>query len=406
MIRFIYSLLTYLLFPFVKKRLKKRFDKNYLKSRMWNGKYKKEVFDYIIHGASVGEQMLLTPLISKLSSSGYSVLLTVATETGYEIAKKYNQNTKNVKIEYLPFDLYYSVKRFFKFRFAKKLILTETELWINLIEEAYKNNIEITLINGRISDSSFKTYKKLNFMFKNSIKKISQCLVRFDLDGDRLIEMGIDKTRVKVMGNLKLAMNPMVKEFKFSSPKPVVIFASTRDGEEEIILANIKDFINSQKISVIFAPRHPNRAEYVETLCKKNDYKVIFSKGNEEININNNEILIVNETGKLLSFYKQIDLAFVGGSLVDFGGQNFIEPIFFEKPVITGKFLGNFQDILPIFKDFITIVENGEQLNKTIKNFLDSSDEFKKRAKESKIILNKQQKALEICFKEITNADK
>lgn len=406
MIRFVYSFLTYLLFPIVKKKLKKRFDNVYLKSRIWKGKFEKKEFDYIIHGASVGEQNLIKPLITKLCKNNLKILLTVSTETGFDLALKEYENLSNVKVEYHPFDLYFAVKRFFKFRKAPILVLTETDIWINLIEEAKLNSMKVIIINGRISDKSFKTYKKLNFLFKNSLEKIDLCLARYKVDADRFIEIGVKKDKTKIMGNLKLAMNPKVKEIEFKSNLPIIIFGSTRDKEEDLILKSIESLIKNEEINVIIVPRHTQRTKEVTDICTKFGFSVAYSQENESYKFKKNEILIVNETGKLLSFYNIADLCFVGGSLIDFGGQNFVEPIYLNKPVITGKYLSNFNDLLPIFENFITIINNSDKLTEIIHDFLRNRQKYLKMAENAKEVLNNQQNSLNICYKELTNANK
>ncbi len=405
MIRFFYSCLTYLLFPFVKKRLKKRFDKEYLLKRTFKGKQTKKQFDYIIHAASVGEQILVAPLVKQLQEKGFRILLTAATDTGFNIATKTAKTKENVEAEYLPFDLYFPVKKFLKYRNTKKLILVETELWINLIEEAYNNNTEIIIVNGRISNSSFKTYQKLKFMFKNSLNKISKCLVRYEEDAKRFEQLGIAKSKIKITGNLKLAMNPKVEKLEINSKKPIVLFASTREKEEGIILNSIKILIENNEISTIFAPRHPERTKEIETLIKQQGFFVTFSKGNKSFNLKDNEVLIVNETGRLISFYNKADLVFVGGSLVSLGGQNFVEPFFFEKPVITGKHLDNFLDILPLFRPCLTVVEDENQLKEQIASYLKDPNSFILKGKQGKEILNKQQNSLSLTLKEIVNVN-
>jgi 3-deoxy-D-manno-octulosonic-acid transferase len=281
----------------------------------------------------------------------------------------------------------------------------ETELWINLIEEAQSHNIEIIIVNGRISDSSFKTYKKLRFLFNNSLNKISKCLVRYREDGNRFAQLGIDTAKIKVTGNLKLAMNPKPEHLEIKKEKPLILFASTREGEEKLILDTIVKLIKKNEISTIFAPRHPERTDEITKLCKQHGLLTAFSKKNYSFNLKHNEVLIVNETGRLLSFYSKADLVFVGGSLVPLGGQNFVEPFFFEKPVITGKHLENFQDIYPLFKNCLTVIENETQLQKQIISYLQDKSPFIEKGKQGKKVLNSQRKSLNSTLKEIINVN-
>ncbi|BBB32175.1 3-deoxy-D-manno-octulosonic-acid transferase [Thermotomaculum hydrothermale] len=398
--RILYTFLLYLSYPFLYFKLKKRFGKEYIKQRK---KTKiKGNFDCIIHAASVGEQVLIIPLVKEFIKNGKKVLITCATDTGFQKAKDNFGGEELVSISYLPFDFPSSLKAFFKNVKAKSLILVETEIWPNIIYFAHKNGIKIFLINGRISDKSYLSYKKLSFFLKNLFKFFEKVVVRSEKDFERFVAIGCPENKVKVCGNLKLTNKPEVKHnVKIETKKPVVVFGSTRDGEEEVILHYLNDLIKKGLFLPIFVPRHIERTGEIIEVVKNFGFEPVLSNGEVDFKLKDNEVLIVNETGKLVSYYAIADLCFVGGSLVNFGGQNFAEPLFLGKPTVTGKFLSNFEDLRDALGNYFTVAENGKELKFFIENFFENRQYFIKKAMEAAAYLESNSQSLECVLGEI-----
>ncbi len=397
--RIIYTLLLYIAYPLIYLKLKKRFGKGYIKLRKYPNI--KGEFDCIIHGASVGEQVLIVPLVKALLKEGKKILLTCATDTGFKKGKDNFGKEKDVAISYLPFDFPFSLKEFFKNVKATSFIFVETELWPNTIFYAKKYGLKLFLINGRISDKSFPNYKSVSFFLKKLFDNFEKVIVRSQKDFERFVQIGCGREKLKVCGNLKLVNKPEVKhKIVVETNLPIVVFGSTRDYEEGLILEYLKGLIG-KKFAAIFVPRHIERVEEIVKEVKKHGFSPVLSNGKGKFKLDSKDVLIVNETGKLVSFYAIADLCYVGGSLVDFGGQNFVEPLFLGKPVVTGKFLSNFEDLKESLSDYFTIVEGGNELRFFIENFFENKQYFNDRAVKASEILAKNSQSLDCVLGEI-----
>lgn len=398
----LYNVLSTLTFPFLKQKLRKRFGDAYIRDRMWKMPLAEGKFDYLVHAASVGEQNVVSAVIAELDRKGFSVLLTAATDTGLELAKKHHKNRKNITVCYLPFDLSGPVKRFFQSVQIKNLVLVETELWPRLILSAKNSGAKVILINGRISDSAFVNYQRFSRFLREVLEAIDSCVVRYGVDGERFQALGVPAERIRVCGNLKLSAWPDVSPVPIETDSPVMVFGSTREGEEELILDKLADGMKKGRPIPVFAPRHVERADEVEKLLADAGFQVMRSSGQDTFALAPGQALLVDETGRLLSFYATADLCFVGGSLVQKGGQNFVEPLFFGKPVITGNNLSNFQDILPVFEPFITIVDCPGELAFSVDIFLSTPEGFLQRAREGRLILEGEKQSLSCVLEALT----
>ncbi len=398
----LYSILSVLAFPFLKKKMRRRFGDSYIRDRMWTSNSVSGRYDYLIHAASVGEQNVVAPVVAELARMGFKILLTAATDTGLAQAAKHHSDSDNVVRCYLPFDLSGPVNRFFDAIKIEKLVLVETEIWPRLILRAKKTGAKVFLINGRLSDTAFPGYRRFSIFLKDVLSAVDRCLVRYPLDGERFQAIGIAPERVRVCGNLKLSAWPEISAVSLIAKEPLMVFGSTRDGEEEMILDEMGDVMRNGHPIPVFAPRHVERSGEVARLLRHAGFDVILSSGKKEFNLKPGQALLVDETGRLLSFYAASDICFVGGSLVPKGGQNFIEPFFFGKPVITGSNLINFQDILHLFESFMTIVDTSRELAFAVETCLSAPAGFREKAKSARKMLESEKFALPCVLEELT----
>lgn len=304
----------------------------------------------VMHCVSVGETLSAIPFISKISNIfEKNIIFTTTTKTGWQIANS-KLLDKVKKIEFFPLDFPFAVISFLNKYSPMCIIITETELWPNIIFLAKLKKIPVFIINGRISDRSFPKYRKFKWFFK-SFLDYPFFLMQSEIDKERIIEMGAQKEKVIVTGNIKYDYIEEKVEFKrnsfgLSDGDIIWIAGSTHNGEEEIILKTYMTLLKSfSNLKLIIAPRHPERFKLVEDLVKNFPFKYTLRTKNEKIE----EVMILDTIGELKIFYSLCDIAFVGGSLVSVGGHNIIEPAIFEKPVIFGPNMQNFKDISESF---------------------------------------------------------
>lgn len=325
---------------FIEKRLNQNFD--FLKSEK----------PYIwLHCSSVGEINLSDALIKKLlAERKEDILISIFTDTGYETAQNKYSKEERIKIIYFPLDCKKEIRKILKRIDLKLLILIETEIWPNLISCAKKKG-KVILVNGRISDKSFGRYMKLKRILKNVLGKIDHFYMQTPLDGERIETIGADSSKVSVAGNLKFDIELQnyseeekneLKEIIKADGRKIFVAGSTRTGEDEVILdafKHLKDYM------LVLVPRHLDRIEKIEDLLIKR--KIKFSKYSDclEGKSEKSEVIIVDKMGVLRKFYSVCDTAFVGGTLVNIGGHSLLEPLFYRKTPIFGKYLQNVKDI-------------------------------------------------------------
>ena len=397
-----FRLVIYILLVFVyifnsKKRefLKRRFfqDFSFLKNEK----------EYIwIHCSSVGEVNLSDSLIKKiLEKKSENILLSVFTDTGFETAEKKYSDNDRIKIIYFPLDDYFLIKTILKNIRLKTLIVIETEIWPNLINLCSKAG-KVILANGRISDKSFKRDKKIGFILKSLLgEKIDFFCVQTEIDKERFIELGAKKDRVEVTGNLKfdIELENFSEESKenlknqiYYNGKKIFVCGSTRTGEDEILIESFKKLKN---YLLVLVPRHLDRISKLEELVKSQG---LTYKKYSELKEGDYQVLIVDKMGVLRKFYSIADVTFVGGTLVNIGGHSLLEPLFYRKTPIFGKYLQNVKDISKevLKREIGYLAENSEEIYENIlkieKNDLDSKkieDFFRENQNVAEKILEK-----------------
>lgn len=337
-----------------------------------------------IHAVSVGEVHLIQPLIKKLVQiQGYSIVISTTTLTGNKLAKE--KYASSARIIFLPLDISFLLKKIIRIISPQILIIVETEIWPNLFYILKKKNIPIVIINGRISDKAFPKYKKIKPIMQKIINKCDGIGAQTTLYKNRFIALGAKEDKVIVSGNMKFESIHPDKEHlrqiheKFlpllkTRNQLLIIAGSTHPGEEKIILEIYKEIILTHpNISLLIAPRHIERISELQEEIKT--YGLIpsrISRLRQEDSFRNNTVFLLDIIGQLLYFYSISDICFVGGSLIKHGGQNILEPIYFQKPVIFGPYMHNFSDIEEIvLKEKAGIkIDNRRMLKETILKLL------------------------------------
>ena len=364
--RFLYSLGYYLAFPGLLVRLLWRSRHHAGYRHRWG-----ERFGYIprvtegresiwIHAVSVGETLAALPLIRELKVRypKYNIVVTTTTPTGSDLVRKHLGD--DVMHVYTPYDVSASVNRFIRRTRTRFCIIMEIELWPNTLQCCRQHRIPVMLANARMSERSTRRYKIIRRITKSMLKSCSMVAAQGLLDGERLIELGLNPKRLMISGNIKFDLDMSddviesgrnLRKSWGTTERPTLIAASTHEGEEEILLnafAQIRRRINDALLIIV--PRHPSRCERIRKLCTDGGYRSVLRSEQGQPSTES-EIMIVDTMGELRTLYGTCDIAFVGGSLVPTGGHNLIEPAILGLPVLTGPNLQNFTDISTILKD-------------------------------------------------------
>ena len=350
----------------------------------------------MFHGVSVGEVIALENLIklARETFKDYKILITTGTKTGQDIAKKKYAGVADF-VTYFPFDLPVCDKLFFKKIKPDIILMAETELWPFFAYYAKKNNVPLLLINGRISDDSFKTYKYFGWFFKHIFNCYDGIFTQSREDMEKMIKIGAPAGKTEVMKNLKfdIQKNTTPLDFKKGEEK-ILIAGSTHKGEDEIVLKTFcalkKEF---KDLKLIIAPRHLTRTDSVSNLIKQTGFKYGFRSKKEDFS--ENDVILLDTLGELSRMYSVADIAFIGGSFNNTGGHNPLEATIYSKPVVSGPSVKNFKDIYWLLSrsDAAKVVKTQEELEGHIRKLLSDASFYSKASSDSTEIFESQKGA-------------
>lgn len=351
--RFGYTLVLYALLPRVLWHLlwRARRQPAYLKNIPERfGYYRQTVKPPMIwvHAVSVGETRAAAPLVLALRERypQHQILLTHMTPTGSETGEALFGD--GVLRCYLPYDYPGAVARFLDHFKPEVGLLMETEIWSNLIHGCRQRRIPLYLINARLSEKSFSRYHRFADLARASLREITAIAAQTRDDAERLAALGAEN--VTVVGNLKFDIEPPAAQLglgeswrkSYGEGRPVLLAASTRDGEEEELLAVLEQ-INVPSLLTVIVPRHPQRFDEVAALLARRGIRFQRRSSNAVI-VPETRVLLGDSMGEMFAYYAACDIAFVGGSLLPFGGQNLIEACAVAKPTLVGPHTYNFAE--------------------------------------------------------------
>ena len=302
-----------------------------------------------LHGVSLGEIKILTPLAKRLSQQGMQVVVSSTTNTGRDELEKVFTNSV-IKIIVFPYDVPIVYKKIFNQLNVEKVILFESEFWPNLVLSVPESTKLISL-NTSISDKSFQRMLMLKNFSEQIFKKFNRFLVQSLREKERLAAFGV--SNINIIGNIKVnsenyVITEEVKEkiiAKLSSNKFTVVLGSSHDGEEDYVINALHDL----DLVLVIAPRHPERINGVKRLLKEKS--IGFSLFSELEHGLKGKVIIYDQIGSLFELYAAADLAVVAGSIVFDKGHNFIEPIYAGTPSITGIKLKNYSELKKLLCD-------------------------------------------------------
>ncbi|MCX8011604.1 MAG: 3-deoxy-D-manno-octulosonic acid transferase [Desulfobacterota bacterium] len=343
-----------------------------------------------IHAVSVGEVMASIPIIKKIKSEypQKKLVLSTITATGNQTAR---QKIPEVDFFiYFPYDFLFVVKRVINIINPCIFIHTETEIWPNFLYVLERNGIPSIIVNGRISAESCRRYKFLGWFFKKVFDKVSVFGMQSLVDSQRVIKIGVAPRKVLITGNMKFDQQiPEINEerrrellgcFNWSAENKIFIAGSTHAPEEEIILEVFQRLTKKYPfLALIIAPRHPERFLEVEKLIKKKGL-TFFRRSQAKQNPPSYmpQVILLDTIGELIQIYSLGDIIFVGGSLVNIGGHNLLEPLVYKKPVLFGPYIHNVLELVEILQRSGAgiLVNNKEELYFQIQNLLDNKEEI------------------------------
>ncbi len=413
--RVIYTFLLWLLLPYVFFHL------------LWRGRKQAEYFQHIperfgfyplsankpviwLHTVSVGETRAAASLIRRLSESypNHQLLLTHTTPTGRAASEQlYGDSVIRV---YLPYDYPFAVKRFLRHFQPRIGILLETEIWFNLIHLCHTENTPLLLLNARLSEKSFRRYTRFSKLARQGLSELAGIAAQTEADAQRLRGLGAETTTV--MGNLKfdieppLAMLELGKQLRnsFGIDRKIFLAASTREGEEALILAALKSIGTPHWLTVI-VPRHPQRFDEVAALIERSGFKYQRRSRDEAIRAET-QIVLGDSMGEMFAYYAACDAAFIGGSLLPFGGQNLIEACAVGKPVLIGPHTYNFAQAseLAIELGAALRLEDASAMMRAVNDLFGSPESMKKMGTAGLQFVQSSQGATEMALSQVSKA--
>lgn len=367
-----------------------------------------------IHAVSVGEVNAASGLIQALLHTYPNTPITVTcmTPTGAQrIQTLFGDKVQHV---YLPYDFAFAMRRVLAHIKPSLLIIMETEIWPNLLHQCRKRRIPVLFANVRLSQGSYQGYRKVAAITRRLLPSVEKFMVQTADDAARLVDLGANADAVHVCGNVKFDYSACVDAIETGryirhaiGARPVWIAASTREGEEQHVLNAFKQIKKVvPELLLILVPRHPERRDNVLSLIQQADLQSLCyqdTKWLHELHAVPTatldaqvDVLLVDAIGVLANFYAAADLAFVGGSLVDNGGQNMLEPCAYQLPVLFGPSVYNFTHITQLLLQAKAAiqVQDSHELAKQVMMLIESKHAAQDIANNAKAVIQQNQGAL------------
>ena len=338
-----------------------------------------------VHAVSVGEIYVALRFIRVYRDHHPEAVfaLSTTTSTGHAIARR--EIDASDVLFYFPVDLPVIMRKVLRIVNPLRIVLVEGEFWPNLIRLADRQGIPVSLINGRMSESSYKGYRLLSSLTRDMLRRMDPICVQSDKDGERMIGLGAPPESVHIMGTVKFDVaerdpageataRRVMERMQVGEDASVLLGGSTWPGEEEV-LCRIYSRLKSSfpRLFLVLVPRHVERAEEVEQTLVRNGLEFVRRSRIDDFQAAARpDVLFIDTTGELRNFYSVADIIFVGKSLSQHGGQNPIEAAMYGKAVVTGPNMENFPSVMEAFqhRSAIARVDSEDALFETIVGLL------------------------------------
>lgn len=414
-VRILYTIVLILILPLVLLGFLKRGIRNRRYLRGWSqyfGFYRVAGGQCIwVHAASMGELQAALPLIDRLIEKypDYPFVISNTSPTGAaQVRNLFGDRVQNV---FLPFDLPLLVNRFLHHFRPRIAVIMETEIWPNLFAACRQQGVNIVIANARLSDKSLGSYRRFHRLFLPALKSVKIIACQSQTDKQRFEILGVEQNKLSLPGNLKFDISldeALVSEAErrrnqLGRERFIWVAASTRDGEERIILdafAKLRQRLPSSLL--VLVPRHPERFLEVANLVEKRGFQLqrLSEAENCKAQV---EVFLVDAMGVLQGYYGAADVVFVGGSLVPIGGHNPLEPAIWGKAIITGPYVSNVLDLHNALqqRDGILGATDADSLAARLFELLDSPHRRDQLGKNAQNLVLENQGAAERLLREI-----
>ena len=340
------------------------------------------------HGASVGELQSIVPILEILEKEKKikQILITSNTLSSSKIIQKFN--SKKIVHQFFPIDTFYLSKKFLNYWNPSSAFFIDSEIWPNMLDHLNHKNIPTALINGRITKKTYVRWKNFPIFSKKIFNKFNLCLSCSNESKSYLIKLGAKK--VKSLGNLKFAQSENEKIKVDDKLKRFILSkrswcASSTHPNEETICGSVHKKLKKKypNLLTIIIPRHIDRSRSIDDELKKLNLKTQIVNGHNKID-KNAEILIIESYGQTKSFYSICKNVFLGGSLINHGGQNPLEATRFGCNIMHGPYISNFKEIFKMLKskNMSIQINNEKNMTKILNNFFKKKTNFKKKQAE------------------------
>ncbi len=409
MLRLLYSLILFLLLPLLVLRLfvkslgvsgyRKRIGERFgvIAAPQWNNDNAR----VWVQAVSVGEVVAAAPMVNELLQQNLNVVVTTTTPTGSD--RVHNLFGEAVFHVYVPYDLGFLIRRFIHKVKPDLLVIMETELWPNLLHQCRHAAVKVMLVNARLSPKSAAGYQRFSSLTRIMLNNIDQIAAQANADAERFIQLGAAEGAVTTTGSLKFYVDVEHNETPGGiftsieqSGRMVLIAASTREGEEEKVLAAYQNIKNDNEGTLLLLiPRHPERFDKVESMVRAAGFTLQRRSNNATLK-SETDVVLGDSMGEMLAYYQLANIAFVGGSLVNTGCQNVIEPAAIGLPVIVGPSQFNFAAICQQLESAgaLQTVQDSDGLASAVNKLLADSSARQKMGDAGKSTVSENQHAL------------
>jgi 3-deoxy-D-manno-octulosonic-acid transferase len=311
-----------------------------------------------------------------------------------------------VQHHFLPFDLPFFMAPFFNALKPQLVLVTEVEIWPNMLARCAARNVPVCLVNGRLSDQSFATYKRLSPLLRPALRHFNYICAQSQISYDNFLKLGVYKPQLRLTQNMKfdLALSSddqdKAKQLQnqfFPKSRPILVAASTHDGEEKFVLQVYKTLlIDIPDLALIVVPRHPHRFDDAYYILKAGGVELArASSTSQDANIAA-DVILMDKMGWLKACYDICTVAFIGGSIANKGGHNALECALYGKPMVMGPSTFNNPSITQFLRKqgALKIIENTQQCTEAVNYWLSNADSAKSDGGKGKQVLQDNQGAV------------